>query len=151
MLVERFLGKYGGQVFTVHPEETVATVARKFGEISGGKRYSVAVVCEEGDKVVGVVSLGDITWAVGRLEEKAPTLPVRHIMTEKVQACSLQDTLDDVLKRMAEHGIRHMPVVEDGRLKGLVARREALEFMYQWAQVDVDNLTGWLFSSHARY
>jgi hypothetical protein len=42
-------------------------------------------------------------------------------------------------------------VVQDGKLIGLVARRDALEFLYQWAQVDVDHLTEWLFSSHARY
>ena len=151
MKVERFLGKYGGPVFTVRPEETVAEVSRKFGEPTGGRRYSVAVVTDDDEKVKGVVSLGDITWTVGRLEEKAPKLPVGSIMSEKIISCGPDDLLQDCLKTMAEHGIRHMPVIRDDKLVGLVARREALEFMYQWASVDVDRLTEWLFSSHARY
>jgi len=151
MKVENFVAEYGDQVLTVSPNNTVAEVARKFGEEIGNRRYSVAVVCEANDKVVGVVSLGDITWTVGRLEDKAPSIEVHHIMTSEVQSCTMDDLLEDVLKRMAKAGIRHMPVVKDGKLAGLVARREALEFLYKWAKLDVENLTVWLFDSHARY
>jgi CBS domain-containing protein len=78
-------------------------------------------------------------------------MTVGDVMTTDVYTCGLSDLLENVLKDMAERGIRHCPVVNDGKLAGLVARREALEFLYQWAQLDVDNLTSWLFSSHARY
>lgn len=151
MKVESYVAEYGDQVLTVKPNNTVAEVARKFAEMIGSRRYSVAVVCEDEDKVVGVVSLGDITWTVGRLEEKAPSIEAHHIMTTDVQTCAMDDMLDDVLKRMAKSGIRHMPVIKDGKLAGLVARREALEFLYKWAKLDVENLTVWLFDSHARY
>lgn len=151
MKVERYLGKYGGPVFTVTPETTIAETARRFGHLLEGKRYSVAVVTDGDNRVVGIVSLGDITHAVGLYEEKAPAMMVGDIMTTGVSTCTPQDVLEDVLRVMAEKGIRHTPVVEDGKLVGLMARREALEFLYQWAQVDVDHLTEWLFSSHARY
>lgn len=151
MKVERYLGKYGGPVFTVSPETTVAETARRFGHHIEGKHISLAVVTDGSNRVVGVVSLGDIAHAVGMHEDKAPRMVVKQIMTTKVHACGPDDLIEDVLKRMAENGIRHTPVVQDGKLIGLVARREALEFLYQWAQVDVDHLTEWLFSSHARY
>ena len=151
MKVDSYVAQYGEQVLTVNPNNTVAEVARKFAETIGNRRYSVAVVCEEGDKVVGVVSLGDITWTVGRLEGKAPSIEAHHIMTSDVLSCTKDDMLEDVLKRMAKAGIRHMPVIENGKLAGLVARREALEFLYKWAKLDVENLTVWLFDSHARY
>ena len=151
MKVERYLGKYGGPVFTVGPETTVAEAARRFGHHIEGKRYSVAVVVEGEHHLAGVVSLGDITHALGLHEEEAPSMLVKEIMTTDVFTCTPNDLVEDVLKAMAEKGIRHTPVVEDGDLIGLVARREALEFLYQWAQVDVDHLTEWLFSSHARY
>jgi CBS domain-containing protein len=149
--VERFLGKYGGPVFTVNPDTRVAECARRFGRLTGGKRYSVAVVCDADERVVGIVSLGDVVHALGLHEEKTAQMSVGDIMTKEVYTCGLSDLLENVLKDMAERGIRHTPVVKDGKLVGLVARREALEFLYQWAQLDVDNLTGWLFSSHARY
>lgn len=151
MKVERYLGKYGGPVFTVSPETTVAETARRFGHHIEGKRYSLAVVTDGTKRVVGVVSLGDITYAVGQHEERTPHMLVKDIMTTNVETCGPDDVIEDVLKTMAERGIRHTPVVQDGKLIGLVARREALEFLYQWAQVDVDHLTEWLFSSHARY
>ncbi len=151
MKVAMFLEKSGGAVLTVRPSDTIAEVARKFGEPVAGKRYSMAVVCDEDGKVQGVVSLGDITWTVGRLEDRAPKLEVHHIMTKDVVSCSRDDLLEDVLKTMAERGIRHVPVIEDGKLAGQVARREAFEFLYQWAKLDVDRLTEWLFTSHARY
>jgi CBS domain-containing protein len=72
-------------------------------------------------------------------------------MTTDVFKCGPGDVLEDVLKGMAERGVRHAPVIQDGKLYGLVARRDALEFLYQWAKVDVDHLSEWLFGSHARY
>ncbi len=151
MKVERYLGKYGGPVFTVSPETTVAETARRFGHHIEGKRYSVAVVVDGTQRVVGIVSLGDITHALGQHEARAPQMAVKDIMTTQVHTCDPDVIVEDVLTMMAEKGIRHAPVVQDGKLVGLVARRDALEFLYQWAQVDVDHLTEWLFSSHARY
>lgn len=151
MQVERFLGKYGGPVFTVSPDASIAECSRRFGRLTGGKRYSVAVVCDDAERVVGIVSLGDIVHAVGQYEGDAARKHVAEVMTTDVYTCRLDDLLEDVLKHMAERGIRHAPVVNEDKLAGLVARREALEFLYQWAQVDVDNLSSWLFSSHARY
>ncbi len=150
MKVERFLGKYGGPVFSVTPDTTVAEVARRFGHLTGGRRFSVAVVNDADGRVVGIVSLGDIAYALGQHEEAAAKMRVDEIMTRDVFTCGVDDVVEDVLKQLAERGIRHAPVVHDGKLAGLVARREALEFLYQWAQVDVDHLTEWLFSSHAR-
>ena len=151
MLVQEYLAKHGGPILTVKPGDTMAEAARGFSEPVGGKRYSCAVVVDDDNKVLGMLSLGDITWFVGRLEERAPKLEVRNMMTEEVVSCGRKELLEDVLKRMADGGIRHVPVIDDGKLVGLVARREALEFLYKWAKLDADNLTEWLFTSHARY
>lgn len=151
MKVERYLGKYGGPVFSVHPETSIAEAARRFGVVTGGKRFSVAAVVDDDEKLLGVISLGDIAHTLGQHEEAAAKMQVKDVMTSNVFTCGADDVVEDVLKGLAERGIRHAPVVENGKLIGLVARREALEFLYQWAQVDVDHLTEWLFSSHARY
>ena len=87
MKVERYLGKYGGPVFTVSPETTVAETARRFGHHIEGKRYSLAVVTDGSNRVVGVVSLGDITHAVGQHEGRAPQMVVKDIMTTNVKTC----------------------------------------------------------------
>jgi predicted transcriptional regulator len=72
-------------------------------------------------------------------------------MTKDVLTCSIDEDIEDVLRIMAEKGIRHMPVVENGRLAGVLARRDALEFLYQQTALDVESLSEWLFHTEARY
>jgi CBS domain-containing protein len=151
MKVSKLLTLHGMLVLTVSPDFTLAEAARRFAQSVGGRRFSMAVVTNADDQVEGVLSLGDIAYALGEHEAKASEMLVRSIMTTEVLTCSLDDDIETVLKTMAERGIRHMPVVQGGRLAGLVARRDALEFLYQQASLDVAHLTEWLFRSDARY
>jgi CBS domain-containing protein len=138
-------------VFTVHPDFTLAEAARRFAQPTGGRKFSLAVVSDADDKVLGVVSLGDISYALATHEEKAASMLVRDVMTKDVLTCSIDEDIEDVLRIMAEKGIRHMPVVENGRLAGVLARRDALEFLYQQTALDVESLSEWLFHTEARY
>jgi CBS domain-containing protein len=151
MKVSKLLKLHGMLVLTVHPDFTLAEAARRFATSVGGRRFSVAVVTNHDDQVVGVISLGDISHALGEHEGNAAKMLVRDVMTTDVTSCSLDDDLEDVLRTMADKGIRHTPVVEGGKLGGLVARRDALEFVYQQASLDAAHLTDWLFRSDARY
>ena len=151
MKVSKLIRLHGMLVFTVYPEDTLAETARRFAHPTAGRKFSLAVVSDAEDTVVGVVSLGDISYALGKHEERAAKMLVRDVMTTNVLTCSIDDDIEDVLKTMAESGIRHMPVVEKGRLAGLLSRRDALEFLYQQTALDVENLSEWLFISDARY
>lgn len=151
MKVSKFLKLHGMLLLTMHPDFTLAEAARRFAQPVGSRRFSLAVVTDVDDRALGVVSLGDIAHALGTYEEKAAHMLVRDVMTTEVMSCGVDDDLEDVLKRMAGTGIRHMPVLEGGKLAGLVARRDALEFLYQQASLDVAHLTDWLFRSDARY
>jgi CBS domain-containing protein len=151
MKVSKLLKLHGMLVLTVHPDFTLAEASRRFVKSVGGRRFSLAVVTNHEDQVVGVISLGDIAAALGQHEEKAVQMLVKDVMTTNVLSCTLDDNLEDVLLQMADKGIRHMPVVEGGKLAGLVARRDALEFLYQQASLDAAHLTDWLFRSDARY
>lgn len=151
MKVSKFFKLHGMLVLTVHPDFTLAEAARRFARSVGGRRFSLAVVTNGEEQVIGVISLGDISHALGEHEDKAAGMLVRDVMTTKIESCTPDDDIEDVLKRMAGTGIRHMPVIESGKLQGIVARRDALEFLYQEASLDVANLTEWLFRSDARY
>jgi CBS domain-containing protein len=151
MKVSKLLKLHGMLMLTVHPEFTLAEAARRFGQPVGGRRFSLAVVTNHEDQLLGVISLGDIAHALGEHEEQAVRMLVKDVMTTNVVSCSLDDNLEDVLKIMADHGIRHAPVIENSRLAGLVARRDALEFLYQQTALDAAHLTDWLFRSDARF
>jgi CBS domain-containing protein len=151
MKVSKLLTLHGMLMLTVLPDFTLAEAARRFAQPLGGRRFSVAVVANHEDQLMGVISLGDIAHALGEHEEQAVKMLVKDVMTTDVITCSLDDNLEDVLKKMADHGIRHSPVIANGKLAGLVARRDALEFLYQQASLDAAHLTDWLFRSDARF
>lgn len=151
MKVSKFMHLHGAIVLTVRPDSTLVETARSFSQPVGGRKLSLAVVCDEADKVTGVVSLGDMSHALANHGEKAASMLTHEIMSTTVLTCSPDDNLEDVLQTMAKKGIRHMPVIENGTLAGLLARRDALEFLYRQASLDVESLSDWLFVSEARY
>jgi CBS domain-containing protein len=142
---------HGTIVLTVRPENTLVETARTFAQPIGGRKLSLAVVCDETEKVMGVISLGDMNYALAEHGENAASMLTRDCMSTDIITCGPDNNLEDVLQTMARRGIRHMPVVEDGKLVGLLARRDALEFLYRQAALDVESLSDWLFVSEARY
>jgi CBS domain-containing protein len=78
------------------------------------------VVSEDGERVSGIVSERDV---VRRLHADAAVLdtPVSSIMTADVRTCAREDSLTDLMQTMTEHRIRHVPVVTDGRLTGIIS------------------------------
>lgn len=151
MKVAKFMKLHGMLVLTLHPDFNLAEASRRLAKPLGGRRFSLAIVTDVEDKVIGVLSLGDIANALGQHEESAPKMLVRDVMTRDVVCCTSDDDIEDVLQLMAKQGIRHMPVVEGNKLAGVIARRDALEFLYNQASLDAAHLTDWLFRSDARY
>ena len=135
--VQRFLDRYGHSALTFRDSDPIADAANLFHTTVDGNKYSMAVVLDANDLVVGVLSLGDIVFALHRHREKIFSLTVADIMS--------------LLKTMAERDIRHMPVVEKGKLMGLVTRKDALEGLYDEAALELKSLTQFVFRSDARY
>lgn len=151
MKVSKFMHLHGTIVLTVRPENTLVETARTLAQPVGGRKLSLAVVCDETDKVTGVVSLGDMNYALAEHGDKAASMLTTDVMSTDLITCGPDDNLEDVLQTMAKRGIRHMPVVENDKLSGLLSRRDALEFLYRQAALDVESLSDWLFVSEARY
>lgn len=116
MTVQRILNDKGSAVTTCQPTDTVADVARVLADKKIG-----AVVVTEGDAVAGIVSERDIVRAISAEGEKALGKPVSDIMTAKVITCGLQDSNDDVMQIMTGGRFRHVPVVDEGKLAGIIS------------------------------
>lgn len=149
--VQHFLTTHARPVFTVGGGDTLSDTAKRFAEKTGGRKYSLAVVCDEEGKAVGVIGLGDIVYAFGQHRGAAADFLVRDVMTATIIAADPSDDVRDLLRVMAENDIRHMPVLADGKLLGLVARRDALEFLYDMDELELEQLRGYVFRSGARY
>jgi CBS domain-containing protein len=103
-------------VLTIAAVETVATLLAALAEHNVG----ALVVVEDAD-VAGIVSERDV---VRRLAERGAEMldaTVGEIMSTEVLSCSSKDKVDSVAETMTERRIRHMPVIDDGRLAGIVS------------------------------
>ena len=116
MTVQRILNDKGSAVTTCRPTDTIADVARVLTDKKIG-----SVVVMEGDAVAGILSERDIVRVIAKQGEKALARPASEIMTKDVITCSLHDSNDDVMQIMTGGRFRHVPVVEDGKLAGIIS------------------------------
>jgi CBS domain-containing protein len=117
MRIADLLRKKGSAVATVTPETTVTTLLTGLAEHNVG---AMVVVNPDG-AIAGIVSERDV---VRRLNEHGPGLldgPVSEIMTKLVASCGPDDSVDQLSVLMTERRIRHVPVLVDGRLAGIIS------------------------------
>src|ERR1700757_2803861 len=114
MLVSQILKAKGDLVFTVAPTETVSAVAN----LLQARRVGALVVLEA-EQVVGIVSERDVTRAIAADGASALSHPVARYMTKDVHFAEPGDTVDELMGRMTDRRIRHLPVCRNERLVGL--------------------------------
>ena len=136
MNVEQLLRTKGVDATIIGPEQTIAATARLLAERNKG----LALVCGSGGNLLGVVSVIDISRAIGEYAERAPAMAVRTIMTTDFCSCHLEDSIEDVLEKMTERRIRQIPIVEDGMLKGLLNMRGVLESRFEEANMQTEEM-----------
>ena len=117
MHVEGLLRSKGDDVATVGPDATVGVVVAALAE----RRVGALVVTADGVSVDGIVSERDVVRALAEHGAGLLDHPVSSIMTGEVHTCSLSTTVDELSSLMTEGRYRHMPVVVDGRLVGIVS------------------------------
>ena len=116
MTVENVLRGKGGSIVTVSPKEKIETAARLLNEHRIG-----AILAMEGDDIAGVLSERDIVRSIAKMGAAALSKPVASLMTAKVITCTKTDTVQDVMGLMTDKRIRHVPVIENGTLIGIVS------------------------------
>jgi CBS domain-containing protein len=117
MQVAKILARKGADVFTIEPDATVAVAVAVLGE----RRVGALIVSSDGTTVAGIVSERDV---VRRLAELGPAVldqPVSAVMTAEVVTCTPAATTEELMGIVTERRIRHVPVLEDDRLTGLVS------------------------------
>jgi CBS domain-containing protein len=116
MSVESILRKKGTEVATIAPEASVKRAADWLRLKNIG-----ALVVTRGNAVLGLVSEREIVHAISRYGETATSMPVSEIMRHGVITVSPAETVSHVMSLMTRHRVRHMPVVHDGKLAGIVS------------------------------
>lgn len=116
MNVATILKAKGSEVETVGPDMTLGETAR----LLSVKRIG-AVLVMEGLHLLGILSERDIVKTIGVSGADALDRRVREIMTSRIVTCGLNDSVDELMDMMTEGRFRHLPVVENDRLVGIIS------------------------------
>lgn len=116
MNVSRILNEKGGDVETANAETPVHQIAAQLSEKKIG-----AVVILDGDKIAGILSERDIVRAVAKDGADGLQKPAGTYMTANVITCARAETIHDVMQKMTSGRFRHVPVLEDGKLIGIIS------------------------------
>jgi CBS domain-containing protein len=115
MLIADLLRHKGSTVYTIGPDNLVVELLASLAEHRIG-----AVVVANGAEIVGIVSERDIVRALHSRGVDVLSEKVSDLMTTNVISCSPSDSIDTIGSAMTEQRIRHMPVIADGKLAGIV-------------------------------
>tara|TARA_R110000787_G_scaffold93756_1_gene196075 strand:- start:400 stop:831 length:432 start_codon:yes stop_codon:yes gene_type:complete len=143
MLVSQILQAKGARVHTIGPEETIAAAVARLDELGIG----ALVVTSHGRKVVGIVSERDIVHGLAEQGGDLLSKPVSSLMSRDVFACRLTDTGNELLGYMTDRRIRHVPVVEDGDLCGMVSIGDVVKSRLDEIQHESDALREYITQS----
>ena len=143
MQVRDLLRHKGRGVATVSPDVTVADLLSRLAENNVG----AMVVTSEAGSVRGIVSERDVVRALHRTGSGLLTEPVSSIMTTAVTTTHPDDNLENLARIMTESRIRHLPVLDDGRLTGIVSIGDVVKNRIDQLESERESLIGYIQSS----
>ena len=140
MQVKFILKNKGETVETIHATALIADVVDRLRT----KRIGVLVVSQTGSDIAGIVSERDIVTGlaeqgIGLLDQRVET-----IMTREVKTCTPDDTIISVMELMTDRRIRHIPVLRDGVLAGIVSIGDAVKFRLQELETEASHLRDYI-------
>ncbi|ETX16477.1 inosine-5-monophosphate dehydrogenase [Roseivivax halodurans JCM 10272] len=126
---------------------TPGTLVRDAAKVLAERRIGTVVVSEDGQTAQGILSERDIVRMLAQRGAAVLEAPVEDLMTRDIQTCTRSDAADEVLQRMTEGRFRHMPVIEDGKMVGLVTIGDAVKARLTELAMEKDALEGMITSN----
>jgi CBS domain-containing protein len=135
-------GKAIPGVITINPEATVRDLLALLAEHNVG----AVIVSPDGTEVGGMVSERDV---VRRLNEDDAILdgPVSNIMTSVVHTCDTTHPIEELMAVMTEHRVRHVPVITDGKLAGMISIGDVVKARIANLEFERDQLGNYLYQT----
>ena len=126
-------------VFTIKPESTVQELLDVLAELNVG----AMIVSDDGESMLGIVSERDIVRKL-READNARAMTVGTIMTTDVQVCAPDDSFGGLMAIMTEHRIRHVPVIEAGKVVGVLSIGDAVKHRMEQLEFERDQLNSYV-------
>ena len=122
-------------IFTISPEATVLEAI----SLMANKGIGALIITDE-QRVVGILSERDYTRKVALMERSSYNTTVSEIMTNKVLTVGLNNSVEDCLQLMTDRHLRHLPVLEDERLVGLISIGDLVKAAMEDQRLMIDQL-----------
>jgi CBS domain-containing protein len=116
MTIQNILDRKGAEVVTIGASGTVRSAAARMRE-----NNIAALVVKSGDAIAGLISERDIVHAVSRHGERALSMAVLEVVTHATITVAPDDTVKRAMSLMTHHRVRHLPVIANGKLVGIVS------------------------------
>ena len=117
MTVKAILSRKGGDVVTIAPTAQLAEAVK----LLAARRIGAIVITGPGERVAGILSERDIVRVLAERGTAVLDEQVGAVMTRNVVTCTDAETVTDIMERMTAHRFRHLPVVEQNRLIGIIS------------------------------
>ena len=137
--VSQILRAKSDRVWTVQKDATVLEALQVMAEKQTG-----SVVVMDGDRLAGIFTERDFARKVGLFEKKPSTVKVSEVMTGELVTVSLGDSVNQCMEHMTDKRIRHLPVIEEGRLAGIVSIGDVVKDIIDELQFMVKQLENYI-------
>lgn len=138
--VSSILQVKGNKVISVNENSSLIDVLTLMAEKKIG-----AVLVMDGEKIVGIFSERDFARKVAKTKQIDLNMPVKDLMTREVFVISSDETLDECMAVMSTTRIRHLPVVDDGKLVGLISIGDVVKFSIEDKDLQIQSMEKYIF------
>ncbi|MPY71421.1 MAG: CBS domain-containing protein [Alphaproteobacteria bacterium] len=140
MYVQTILRSKGNDVVWVRPGDGITEACNRMQENGIG----ALLVSDDGVRPLGILSERDIARAVAAYGERLPGMVVRELMTGHVFTCAPDDTIESVMETMTRERIRHVPVMHESRLAGIISIGDVVKFRLDEMAQETEALRGYI-------
>ncbi len=127
-------------VSTAHADDSIQEIANRLAQ----RKIGAVVIVGDNGKVVGIISERDIIRLLAEHGGKALAMRADEGMTRDVISCSRSSTLDEIMEAMTRGRFRHLPVIEDGSLVGIVSIGDVVKHHTAEVELEVTAMRGYL-------
>ena len=137
-IVRGILKSKGYSVYHLSPSATVMDALREMADKGIG-----AILVMDADKLLGIFSERDYSRSVA-LEGKDENTPITDVMTEKIYCVNPSQTTDECLAQMTDKRIRHLPVVENGKVIGIISIGDLVKDIIRDQEVTIQSMENYI-------
>jgi CBS domain-containing protein len=140
MNLAAILKSKGGSILSVAPMTRISEVIKILAE----KRIGAVLVCDAEDRLIGILSERDIVRTIASQASATFDMTAEQLMTHSPKMTSPETTVAEAMEMMTDGRFRHLPIVEDGRLVGLVSIGDVVKARLSQQEHEVDSLRAYV-------